>query len=469
MKNQNNMLVLAVALVLHSSSGSAATALTAATTRWAEEVFAKPRPAELAALSGQPGEFWPGTKPPFAFVYDGKASDTLLDSWTRRVESQDAPDRARHTALWTDPVTGLRVSALATAFKDFPAVEWVLRFENLGAADTPILENMQALAVRLNASRKQGVVLDQIRGDDCSERSFAPVERELKPGQQAAFAPVGGRPSSGAFPFFNVEQVGGGVFVAIGWTGQWAASVRQDTNGPVQLQAGMELTHLRLHPGESIRTPRILLLRWSGDRIEAHNQFRRLLPAHYLPKLDGQLAPLAIAAQTYNRFAGGARPDWATEAGQIAAAKVNRELGCDTLWFDAGWFEGNFPNGVGNWFPKQEEFPRGLGPVGEACEGLGLKFLVWYEPERVAKDTRLAREHPEFILPTNKPPGAGGLFNLGDSQARPWLSDLLIRQIKDFHIHTYRNDFNMDPLPFWRQNDPPDRQGITEIRYVEGL
>jgi alpha-galactosidase len=32
----------------------------------------------------------------------------------------------------------------------------------------------------------------------------------------------------------------------------------------------------------------------------------------------------------------------------------------------------------------------------------------------------------------------------------------------------YRNDFNIDPLPFWRGGDSPDRQGMTEIRYVEG-
>jgi alpha-galactosidase len=33
----------------------------------------------------------------------------------------------------------------------------------------------------------------------------------------------------------------------------------------------------------------------------------------------------------------------------------------------------------------------------------------------------------------------------------------------------YRQDFNMDPLPFWRRSDPPDRQGIAEMKYVEGL
>ena len=260
-----------------------------------------------------------------------------------------------------------------------------------------------------------------------------------------------------------MQDGGRGFFTAIGWTGQWAAAVRRNETNSTHLRAGMELTHLVLHPGESIRSPRILLFPWSGDRMEAHNQFRRLLLAHYLPKVDGQQVRFSVAAQSFNE----GPPDWATEAGQLAAAKINRDLGCDTLWMDAGWFEGNFPNGVGNWFPKPKEFPNGLKPVGEACEKLGLKFLVWYEPERVADHTQIAMEHANFVLPTNKPPGAGGLFNLGDPAAR--LTDLLIRQITDFHIHTYRNDFNMDPLPFWRQNDPPDRQGMTEIRYVEGL
>ena len=469
MKNRIAISVLTATVLLCSSLLSAAAALTTATAHWTEDTFGNAQPSQPTSGLPQPGEFWLGAKVPFSFVYDGKASDALLGSWTRAATSQDSADRSEHSASWTDPATGLKVSASATVFKDFPAVEWVLRFENSGAADAPILEKVQALDALLSADATSSVVLDQINGDDCSERSFVPVERELKPGQQVALAPVGGRPSKGTFPFFNVQQGDRGVFIAIGWTGQWAASLRRDTNGSVRLQAGMELTHLRLHPGESIRTPRILLLRWSGARIEAHNQFRRLLLAHYLPKLDGQPVLLAIAAQSFNRWAGGTRPSWVTEAGQIAAAKVDRDLGCDTLWFDAGWFEGNFPNGVGNWFPKPKEFPNGLKPVGEACEKLGLKFLVWYEPERVARDTQLAREHPEFVLPANKPPGTGGLLNLGDPHARRWLTDLLIRQIADFHIHTYRNDFNMDPLPFWRQNDPPDRQGISEIRYVEGL
>jgi alpha-galactosidase len=36
-------------------------------------------------------------------------------------------------------------------------------------------------------------------------------------------------------------------------------------------------------------------------------------------------------------------------------------------------------------------------------------------------------------------------------------------------FRVYRQDFNMDPLPFWRHNDAPDRQGMTEMQYIQGL
>ena len=65
--------------------------------------------------------------------------------------------------------------------------------------------------------------------------------------------------------------------------------------------------------------------------------------------------------------------------------------------------------------------------------------------------------------------GGDGLFNLGDPAARQWLTDYLSKCIRDWGIDIYRNDFNIDPLPFWRAADAPDRQGMAEIRYVEGL
>ena len=41
--------------------------------------------------------------------------------------------------------------------------------------------------------------------------------------------------------------------------------------------------------------------------------------------------------------------------------------------------------------------------------------------------------------------------------------------IKKWDVDIYRQDFNMDPLDHWRDCDTDERQGITEMKYVEGL
>jgi len=402
--------------------------------------------------------------PPLSFLYDGTPSTDLLPSWGHSAEGADAEGCNAYEATWTDPRTHLRLNASVVTHERYPAVDWLLRFTNDGPADTPILERVQALDVLLRAAPDDDVVLHRINGDSCGAVSFLPVETRLAVGDGVSFAPVGGRSSNGAFPFFNVQVGGRGVIVGLGWSGQWAASVERDPSGAVRVRGGMELTHLHLHPGESIRAPRILIMPWEGDRAAAHNRFRRLMLFRYVPREGGAPVRMPTALQTFDRYSR-AVPEWATEAGQLAACRFCRQVGCDTLWLDAAWFPGGFPDGVGTWSHKPREFPRGLGPIGRACHEAGMRFVVWFEPERLGPGSQINREHPDFVHggPT------GGLYRLGDPEARRWLTDLLSARIAEYGIDVYRNDFNTDPLSIWRSADAPDRQGMTEIRYIEGL
>ena len=78
---------------------------------------------------------------PFSFRYGGDSSGELpARTGNAPSRRRRRPARTLHEVTWTDPKTGLRVRATVTAFKRYPAVEWVLDFENLGAQDTPILE-----------------------------------------------------------------------------------------------------------------------------------------------------------------------------------------------------------------------------------------------------------------------------------------------------------------------------------------
>ena len=144
----------------------------------------------------------------------------------------------------------------------------------------------------------------------------------LYKGDSYRMAPAGGRSSSDtAFPFFNYEYDGNGLIMAVGWTGAVGRDNRTTSDdGSTRMRAGMENTHLLLHPGEKIRTPRILILKWEKDRMKGHNQFRRLMLDHYSPKPNGGNISLPFALQTYDRYS--TRPDWATEAGQLKAARA---------------------------------------------------------------------------------------------------------------------------------------------------
>ncbi len=358
---------------------------------------------------------------PFSFTYGGKASAELLPAWKRSQARLPAkPGREAHAVTWADPTTGLEVTAEVTLFDQFPAVESVLRFRNTGQADTPIIERVLPLDLHVGVPAKGEVVLHH---------------------------------------------------GAIGWSGQWALRVARDEAGGVLLQSGQQTTRLKLHPGESIRTPRILLLLWEADdasaslsagRFAGHNAFRRLLMAHYLPRVNGELVTPPITQNTWFTFNQG---NDVTEANQLEAIRLMTPLGVEVYWLDAGWFEGGWPSGVGSWVPRADAFPRGLKPLSDAAHKLGMKFIVWFEPERVHPASRIAKEHPDFVLRRD---GGDGLFNLGNPEARKWLTDWLSKCITESGIDLYRNDFNIDPLPFWQKADAPDRQGMAEIRYVEG-
>ena len=62
-----------------------------------------------------------------------------------------------------------------------------------------------------------------------------------------------------------------------------------------------------------------------------------------------------------------------------------------------------------------------------------------------------------------------GGADLGNPEARKWWTEHADELIRSEGIDLYRNDFNIDPLGFWRGNDSEDRQDITEIRHVEGF
>jgi alpha-galactosidase len=407
---------------------------------------------------------------PFAFRYDGTPSSALLPQWAVTREAADGVERV----TWTAP-DGLAVTLHLTAYPDFPVLNWVVTFTHTGEAPTAILEDIQALDVPWAAPQRtewwgtffEAAQVYRSLGSHCGIDDFLYQETTLADGGRLEMVAGGGRSSNQWLPFHNLVVGGVGVLTAIGWTGQWACTLTH-ADGAVRVRAGLELTHLRLLPGETIRTPRIMQLCWHGDRQAAHNQWRRFLLARHIPPTVK--SPLTCAHW------GGLHSDG--HLARIAVYKRAR-LDYDYYWIDAGWYgpatsyspdehEGDWYQHTGNWSVNPAAHPDGLRPISDAAKDAGMDFLLWVEPERAKGGTPWTVSHPEFFL-GDPQPGADLLLNLGDPAARAWLTDYMVGLIAENNIGCYRQDFNCDPLNYWRANDAPDRQGMTEIRYVEGL
>lgn len=121
---------------------------------------------------------------------------------------------------------------------------------------------------------------------------------------------------------------------------------------------------------------------------------------------------------------------------------------------------------VGTWRIDERRYPHGIRAVFDEAHKRGLQTVLWFEPERVRPDTEIDVQHPEWLLKVDGKPNR--LFNLGNAEARAWMADRIDSVIVGQGVDVYRQDFNFDPLEYWRANDAEDRQGITEIQYVIG-
>ena len=400
---------------------------------------------------------------PLSFVYGGERSDDLLAQWPRQAARKKLDSsRTQHTFMWTDPGTGLEVRCVAVEYHDFPVAEWTIFLKNNGRADSPILENLQALDTTLARGAEGEFILHGGKGDWCAPQSYEPYQLTLGPKARQSFAPDGGRPTNGpkGWPYFNLEMPGSGMIFAIGWPGQWACSFTRDDRRGLRIVAGQQATHLRLKPGEEIRTPLMAVLFWAGaDTVRAQNLWRRWLLAHNVPRLDGKLPPALLQMQCYRTFEKGGEKDLFATVEEFNRANIPFDL----CWRDAGWYpcKGSWPN-TGTWELDSERYPQGFRPFSDWVHQQGKKFIVWFEPERVGdRESWLAKHHPDWIL-------GGTLLNLGHPDARKWLVEHIDTMLREQGIDYYRQDFNLDPLSNWRGNDAPDRRGMTEIQHVMG-
>lgn len=389
---------------------------------------------------------------------------------------------------------GIKVTNISKKYDKYGAYEWVNFFENTSDMPSEIISELWdcdcSMPLEHEENYKWEAYLPEIKtatkiyspsGSTCTRKEFfsnideTECSRRINhiyPGQVKKYSASGGRSSGQNAPFFNISKNKKGYIFAVGWTGQWNVEIARN-NDDIRVKSGIEGTSFKLMPGEKLRTSSIVVMPY-GKNEEAHNKWRKLVKEHFsLVGSDGRDNAGPLCAGIW----GGMTSESVLE--RVKAIKEN-ELPFEYVWMDAGWygadtkptpdeFEGDWPQHTGDWKVSPLIHPNGLKDVSKAVHDAGMKFLLWFEPERVISTTPIALQHPEYFLSSDLEQNQNRLLNLGNPDAWNYCFETISKIIEEVGIDCYRQDFNVEPLSYWRKNDDFDRRGITEIKHINGL
>ena len=442
---------------------------------------------------------------PFSFDYEGKNFDlnTVKGVMERKNDHQ-------FRMIYDAIPNLLRVILEVNIFDDFHGIEYTPYLENIGGTDTGIISGFFSLDYgsedseifgeqRLKEDRFCGNSRLSVRyhlGTKASGADFLPQKRDLfsRPGSNKLELECHARRCSTDFlPFFGVDNDPmNGVNIAVGWSCAWKVSVEKEICDTIwgsgkmsRIRCGMKHAAFKMHPGERLMQPGILLhFRENKSIRDGQNEFRRLMIAHFAPRNSrGELIkpPLLLT------FWGGLETD--KQIQRIKTAKEHR-LPYEGAWIDAGWmgspgpcphfledseYTSDWPRRVGSWDFNTWAHPHGLKPIADAAHRAGMRLLVWFESLRVNSKSggAVLTEYPEWLLGDHAAAAEGKavnfLFNIGIPEARKYLFDIISGIMEREGIDDYREDFNMEPDAALASGDEPDRIGVTEMKFVEGF
>ena len=438
---------------------------------------------------------------PLSFRYGGEQAGPQFGPLTRTPEADGEGYEAWSRVLLrsdgektSSRISGPQVFRAELKIRRYrEAVEWWLEVSGEGIFDSRIVDCLSYADLTLSDGKPfhgsdwKYPRWVTARGSLAQEDDFQPLAGNFLPESKHIFSCGGGRSSSGQMPYFNLLlSEKSGVLFAVGWSGQWKAVLERlgGETRPVRVSCGMEDACFRVQPGEKLVLPKMLALPWEGELEDSFNLFRRFMRRNILPRYDGKPLKGYVCLRTW----GGLPPE--IHRKKIENVKKHG-LPAELYQIDAGWHgDGTtpasshdyfdlWPQTVGIWKPLPALFPDGIGSLGRRCRDAGMGFAVWFEPERMPSWNRIVSEHREYFIGPKLPDAApeGGIrsgqyylmLDLGYGPAREWITDQISRVITESGMEVFRLDFNYEPLPFWQRHDGPDRRGVTEIRYINGL
>ena len=447
--------------------------------------------------------------PPIAFTANGRPASSY--AWEKTVgqtvtytdyPEEDPVKRFERKDTYICPELQLAVELTVTSYPLFAVIEYFPVLRNIGEGNSPVISDLLCMDADLFENVRFPKV-HHSNGASYHSDEYKPHEDDMSyiGVRELAFDQKRGLASESVLPFFNAEdrEHGKGVIFCLSWEGNWKARFSIDERKLLHLTAGQDHTRFALLPGENVRLPMTVLLFYSGAYINGQNVWRLFYWRHNLERQQGIRTRMNryCSVSCFDGLINDEEKCFAILS-RIKEADITDEL--DVINQDAGWYDTEdctHWGKTGNWYPEPHRFPRGLKPFIDACHEAGLTYSLWVEPERYLFRTKLHTHYRDKgLYPFTEPDGTvrnarfeetqgvwspenpineNVLMNLADPEVVEdvslWLGDLLCGNGVDM----YRQDCNIEPGEYWPGMDTTEnrrlgipREGITEIRYVEG-
>jgi alpha-galactosidase len=265
-------------------------------------------------------------------------------------------------------------------------------------------------------------------------------------------------------------------------------NIAQEDEG-IHIGLGLPSMNFRMSQGEEIDLPSFLIGDYEGDIWAGSNTLRRVIKNKLTPKIGGAPVQPGVIFQGLNGIEPYQDEQYLTREAEKAA-----EIGVENFVFDAGW--NHAPNAklhdndgkeldilkpwyqkLGDWTYSKERFGSGMDKFGLLVKSLGMRFGIWIEP-RVSPGMPDSEEYRDVLLQYKEDVDFwNGLFHtqylvdLGKKRGEDYFFNVIEKFVEEYHANWLWFDFN-PPGPrsvYWDELEEPDRGGIMELRFYQGL
>lgn len=233
----------------------------------------------------------------------------------------------------------------------------------------------------------------------------------------------------------HADETQGDVYYgALEYSGNFKCVVEAVNSGWLNVLLGISDTDFQwtLKKGQCFEAPAVYAGYSDRGFEKMSHTMHRFCRKHLMPK---ELAekPLPVLYNSWYSTTFDVQCEEQKKLAQKAA-----EMGIELFVIDDGWFEGREDDkaGLGDWYADSSKFPNGLQELSEEVHRLGMKFGVWIEPEMVNPNSRLFREHSDWIYayPTREVLMGRNQYELNMSD--PQVVDYLIQVFDDLLSQT---------------------------------